>query len=57
MITFRKQGPWSIQLYWPSIGYRLGSYYFDFPTRGRLQFRKGVAFGVEILGFGFGVMK
>ena len=58
MKTFRVKGPWTIQLYWPKMGYALGSYYIDVSlVRGRIQYKKGFAVGFELFGFGIGVMK
>lgn len=56
MLVFRKQGPWTVQLYWPTITYQKANkrIYFNLPTSLAIG---ADLFAIEILGFGIGVMK
>jgi hypothetical protein len=54
MMTLRKKKKWSIQIYWPFIGNRMGRLYIE--ANFRLVFGSDL-FAFEIFGFGFGVMR
>lgn len=54
MIVFRRDGLWTIQLYYPSIFKRNGKWFLK--ANCCLVIGKNV-FGLELFGFGFGVMK
>jgi len=58
MKVFRKEGPWTVQVYWPQIRISKYELYFSCRTVARLVFKdKHFAIGIELFGFGFGIMK
>jgi len=54
MKMWRRDGPWTIQVYWPYFAWLARSTIFHFQAATSLRIGGG-AYGIQVLGFGFGV--